>query len=62
MLKKFNENVTTTPLISLIYRKHGVYLNEKVKEFNLTFGLYPLIMELYKNDRLSQEELAKTSI
>lgn len=59
MSKNFNDDITTTPLISLIYRRHAIFLNEKVKEFDLTFGLYPFLMELYKHDGLSQEELAK---
>lgn len=49
----------TTPYISLIYRKHAQYLNEKLKAQDLTFGLYPLLIEIYKNDGISQEELAK---
>lgn len=52
-------HMPTTPYISLIYRKHAQYLNEKLKAQDLTFGLYPLLIEIYKNDGISQEELAK---
>ena len=34
-------------------------MNKKVKDFNLTFGLYPFLIEIYKNDGISQEDLAK---
>lgn len=49
----------TTPYISLIYRKHAQYLNENLKAQDLTFGLYPLLIEIYKNDGIIQEDLAK---
>lgn len=59
MPMEFSLDLPTTPFISLIYKKHAKYLNKKVKDFNLTFGLYPFLIEIYKNDGISQEDLAK---
>lgn len=55
---EFNMDLPTTPYISLIYRYHAKFLNNEIKDSNLTFGLYPFLMGIYKNDGLSQEELA----
>ena len=30
-----------------------------MESVNLTFGLYPFLIEIYSNDRISQEDLAK---
>lgn len=56
---EFNENMPTTPFISLIFRKHAKYLNKRMESVNLTSGLYPFIIEIYNNDGISQEDLAK---
>ncbi|WP_407414017.1 MarR family winged helix-turn-helix transcriptional regulator [Methanobrevibacter sp.] len=56
---KFSEELPSTPFISLIYRMHAKYLNNKIKSFNLTFGLYPFLIEIYNHDGISQEDLAK---
>ena len=56
---EFSQEMPTTPFISLIYRSHAKYLNSKVEEVNLTYGLYPFLIEIYKHDGISQEDLAK---
>jgi DNA-binding MarR family transcriptional regulator len=56
---EFSQDFPTTPFISLIYRKHAKYLNTKVEDVNLTYGLYPFLIEIYKHDGISQEDLAK---
>lgn len=56
---EFSQDLPTTPFISLIYRKHAKYLNAKVEDVNLTYGLYPFLIEIYKHDGISQEDLAK---
>jgi DNA-binding MarR family transcriptional regulator len=55
---KFDEKMPTPPFISIIYREHAKYINEIVKEDNLSFGLHPLLIEIYENEGISQEELA----
>lgn len=54
-----DENIPTAPYISLIHREHAKYLNEKVKEEDLSFGLYPLLINIYKNEGIIQEQLAQ---
>ena len=56
----FDENIPTVPFISILYREHGKYLNEKVKDDDLSFGLYPLLIKIYNNEGIIQEQLAKS--
>ena len=55
-----DENIPTVPFISIIYREHAKYLNEKVKDEDLSFGLFPLLIKIYKNKGIIQEQLAKS--
>ncbi len=55
-----DDNVPTVPLISILYREHAKYLNEKVKEENLSFGLYPLLIKISNNEGIIQEQLAQS--
>ncbi len=54
-----DENVPSSPFISLIYRSHAKYINEILKEDGLSFGLHPLLVKIYMEDGISQEELAE---
>ena len=55
----FNEEIPTVPFISIIHREHAKYLNEKVKDENLSYGLYPLLIKIYQEDGIIQEQLAQ---
>lgn len=55
----FDENIPTVPFISIIYREHAKYLNEIVKQEDLSFGLYPLLIKIYNNEGIIQEQLAQ---
>jgi DNA-binding MarR family transcriptional regulator len=55
---QFDKDIPTSPLVSLIYRKQTAYINDKLKDVNLSSGLYPLLINAYKHDGISQEELA----
>lgn len=54
----FDEDIPTSPLVSLLYRKQTAYINDKLKDVNLSSGLYPLLINAYKHESISQEELA----
>lgn len=54
----FDDNVPTAPFISIIYREHAKYINDNVKEDDLSFGLHPLLIKIYRNEGISQEQLA----
>lgn len=55
---RFDEDMPTAPFISIIYREHAKYINKIVKEDGLSFGLHPLLIKIYNNEGISQEELA----
>lgn len=54
----FDDNIPSVAFISLLYREHTKYLNEKVKDENLSYGLYPLLIKIYNNEGIIQEQLA----
>ena len=55
----FDEDLPTVLFISIIHREHAKYLNEKVKDENLSYGLYPLLIKIYQEDGIIQEQLAQ---
>lgn len=55
-----DENIPTIPLFGTIHRKYGIFINNKTKEYNLSFGQYPLLIKLYKEGPSTQQDLAKT--
>ena len=55
----FDEDIPTVPFISIIHREHAKYLNDKVKDENLSYGLYPLLIKIYQEDGIIQEQLAQ---
>lgn len=54
----FDSDIPTSPLVSLLHRKQTTFLNQKLKNVELSSGLYPLLIKSYKNKGISQEELA----
>ena len=59
MKAKLDEDMPTVPYISIIHREHAKYLNEKVKDEDLSFGLYPLLIKIYNSEGIIQEQLAE---
>ena len=60
MKPQLDSDIPTVPYISIIYREHAKFLNEKVKDENLSFGLFPLLIKIYKNEGIIQEQLAQS--
>lgn len=56
---RFDSDVPTSPLISILYRQHAKFLNEKVKDENLSYGLQPILVKIYREEEIIQEQLAK---
>ena len=54
----FDKDIPTSPLVSLLHRKQTAFLNNMLKDVDLSSGLYPLLVKSYKNEGISQEELA----
>ncbi len=57
---KFKDDVPTAPFVSILYREHAKYINDNVKEEELSFGLHPLLIAIYENEGINQEKLAQT--
>ncbi|WP_407382050.1 MarR family winged helix-turn-helix transcriptional regulator [Methanobrevibacter sp.] len=55
-----DDDVPTVPLVSLLYREHAKFLNDRLKDENLSFGLYPLLIKIYKHEGIIQEQLAQS--
>lgn len=55
-----DKKTPTVPFISILHRKHAKYLNKKVKDEDLSFGLYPLLITIYENEGIIQEQLAQS--
>lgn len=45
-------------LISILYRKNQIYLNAAMKPLNITTAEQPILMYLYRNDSVTQEEIS----
>ena len=54
----FDKDIPTSPLVSLLHRKQTAFLNNRLKDVDLSSGLYQLLVKSYKKERISQEELA----
>ena len=55
----FDDDMPTAPFISILYREHAKYINDNVKDENLSFGLHPLLIKIYRNEGINQEQLAR---
>jgi len=53
---KNNKNIGR--LISILHRQSQIYMNNALKEFNITSGEYSFMMYLYRNDGVTQDELS----
>jgi DNA-binding MarR family transcriptional regulator len=56
----FDENIPISPLISILYRRQTSYLNKELRDVDLSYGLYPLLIKVYRLKEVSQEDLAKS--
>ena len=48
--------------ISVLYRHVQIYINNKTKDLQISASEYIFLMEMYKNDNMSQEQLSKNLI
>lgn len=56
---KTDDTMPTNAFISIINRRHASYINRKVKEEKLTYGLYPILITIYRNEGIIQEDIAQ---
>lgn len=45
--------------ISVLYRQFQIYINNNTKDLQISASEYIFLMEMYKNDNMSQEQLSK---
>ena len=45
-------------LVSILFRKNQIYLNNELKEYNITASELAILLNLYQNEGLTQDELA----
>lgn len=48
--------------ISALYRQFQIYINNNIKDLQISASEYIFLMEMYKNDNMSQEQLSKNLI
>ena len=48
--------------ISVLYRQFQIYINNNTKDLQISASEYIFLMEMYKNDNISQEQLSKNLI
>ena len=48
--------------ISILYRQFQIYINNNTKDLGISASEYIFLMEMYKNDSMSQEQLSKNLI
>ena len=48
--------------ISVLYRQFQIYINNNTKGLQISASEYIFLMEMYKNDNMSQEQLSKNLI
>jgi DNA-binding MarR family transcriptional regulator len=58
-LKKLKHSLPLGALVSIINRSHAIFLNERLKPYNLSFGQFPVFMCLLKHPDIMQESMAR---
>lgn len=58
LLKSHNCDIQLSLLVSMIYRTHMIYLNDKMKHMDITAGQIPFLMVLSREEGITQENLA----
>jgi len=57
LLKIDNSEIPLGLLMSMIHRTHMMYLNDKMKDMDITAGQFPFIVVLSHEEGITQEEL-----
>ena len=48
--------------ISVLYRQFQIYINNNTKDLQISASEYIFLMEMYKNDKMSKEQISKNLI
>ncbi len=58
LLKNDNADVSLGVLVSMIHRTHMIYLNDQLRNNDLTAGQFPFLMVLSGEEGITQDEIA----
>ncbi len=58
LLKNDNTDVSLGVLVSMIHRTHMIYLNDQLKNNDLTAGQFPFLIVLYSEEGITQDAMA----
>ncbi len=56
------KEVPLSAMMSAIYRHHAIYINNQLKEINLTNGLLTVLLSIFRNDELNSSEMTQQDI
>jgi MarR family transcriptional regulator, temperature-dependent positive regulator of motility len=58
LLKIKNSDIPLGLLVSMIHRTRMMYLNDKMRDLDITAGQFPFLMVLSHNEGITQDEIA----
>lgn len=58
LLESDDSEIPMSLIISMIHRTHMIFINEKIKDMDITAGQIPFLMVLSREEGISQDDLA----
>ncbi|MGF7119303.1 MarR family winged helix-turn-helix transcriptional regulator [Methanobacterium oryzae] len=58
LLKSDDSEIPVSLMVSMIHRTHMIFINEKIKDIDITAGQIPFLMVLSREEGISQDDLA----
>ncbi|MDI6724992.1 MAG: MarR family winged helix-turn-helix transcriptional regulator [Methanobacterium sp.] len=58
LLESDDSEIPVSLIISVIHRTHMIFINEKIKDMDITAGQIPFLMVLSREEGISQDDLA----
>lgn len=58
LLKSDDSEIPVSLMVSMIHRTHMIFINEKIKDMDITAGQIPFLMVLSREEGISQDDLA----
>lgn len=58
LLKSDDSDIPVSLMVSMIHRTHMIFINEKIKDMDITAGQIPFLMVLSREEGISQDDLA----
>lgn len=58
LLESDDSEIPVSLIISMIHRTHMIFINEKIKDMDITAGQIPFLMVLSREEGISQDDLA----